>query len=76
MRPIHVWRSRTPDGDRYEHFPSVIITIPRSRTYFFTWLLRHRQDFRLRSAQRLKKCLNNFLPATATNADFGALCRL
>jgi hypothetical protein len=27
MRPIHVWRSRTPDGVRCAHFPSVIITI-------------------------------------------------
>jgi hypothetical protein len=24
MRPIHVWRSRTPDGVRCAHFPSVI----------------------------------------------------
>jgi hypothetical protein len=27
MRPIHVWRSRTPDGIRCGHFPSVITTI-------------------------------------------------
>jgi hypothetical protein len=24
MRPIHLWRSRTPDGVRCAHFPSVI----------------------------------------------------
>jgi hypothetical protein len=27
MRPIHVWRSRTPDGVRCALFPSVITTI-------------------------------------------------
>jgi hypothetical protein len=27
MRPIHVWRSRTPDGVRCAHFPTVITTI-------------------------------------------------
>jgi hypothetical protein len=27
MRPIHVWRSRTPEGVRCAHFPSVITTI-------------------------------------------------
>jgi hypothetical protein len=27
MRPIHLWRSRTPDGVRCAHFPSVITTI-------------------------------------------------
>jgi hypothetical protein len=27
MRPVHVWRSRTPDGVRCAHFPSVITTI-------------------------------------------------
>jgi hypothetical protein len=27
MRPIHVWRSRTPDGVRYAHFTSDITTI-------------------------------------------------
>jgi hypothetical protein len=27
MRPIHVWRSRTPNGVRCAHFPSVITTI-------------------------------------------------
>jgi retron-type reverse transcriptase len=27
MRPLHVWRSRTPDGVRCAHFPSVITTI-------------------------------------------------
>jgi hypothetical protein len=27
MRPIHVWRSRTPDGFPCVHFPSVITTI-------------------------------------------------
>jgi hypothetical protein len=27
MRPIHLWRSRTPDGVRFAHFPSVITTI-------------------------------------------------
>jgi hypothetical protein len=27
MRPIHVWRSRTPDGVRCAHFPNVITTI-------------------------------------------------
>jgi hypothetical protein len=26
MRPIHVWRSRTPNGVRCAHFPSVITT--------------------------------------------------
>jgi hypothetical protein len=51
MRPIHVWRSRTPAGVRCTHFPSVITTtmdhnvqllnrtyvncIPRSRTQFY-----------------------------------------
>jgi hypothetical protein len=27
MRPIHVWRSRTPDGVRCAHFPRVVTTI-------------------------------------------------
>jgi hypothetical protein len=27
MRPIHVWRSRTPEGVWCAHFPSVITTI-------------------------------------------------
>jgi hypothetical protein len=27
MRPIHVWRSRTPDGVWCAHFPSVVTTI-------------------------------------------------
>jgi hypothetical protein len=27
MRPIHVWRSRTPAGVRCAHFPSFITTI-------------------------------------------------
>jgi hypothetical protein len=27
MRPIQVWRSRTPDGVRCAHFTSVITTI-------------------------------------------------
>jgi hypothetical protein len=27
MRPIRVWRSRTPDGVRCTHFPSVVTTI-------------------------------------------------
>jgi hypothetical protein len=27
MRPIHVWRSRTPGGVRCAHFPSVVTTI-------------------------------------------------
>jgi hypothetical protein len=26
MRPVLVWRSRTPDGVRCAHFPSVITT--------------------------------------------------
>jgi hypothetical protein len=34
MRPIHVWRSRTPDGVRCAHFPSVITTIMDQKVQF------------------------------------------
>jgi hypothetical protein len=34
MRPVHVWRSRTPDSVRCAHFPSVITTIIDQKVQF------------------------------------------
>jgi hypothetical protein len=43
MRPIHLWLSRTPNGVRCAHFPSVITTIMDQKVQLLklTWVVYH-----------------------------------
>jgi hypothetical protein len=53
MRPIHVWRSRTPDEVRCAHFPSVITTIMDYKVQLIN-------PFNLRSCMRRSRAKKDF----------------